>query len=60
MKKSLLKGGLLLASTFLLVACGEAADNNADSTTEESTEQVDEVRPDDDLTDEEKALIGAE
>ena len=69
MKKSL-KLASVLGLSLLLVACGEAsapADTPAETeTTEvvedveevEEEETVDEVRPDDDLTEEEKALLG--
>ena len=63
MKKSL-KLASVLGLSLLLVACGEAS-APADTTEETETtevvveeESVDEVRPDDDLTDEEKALLG--
>ena len=57
MKKSL-KLASVLGLSLLLVACGEAS-TPADTTEEtETTETVDEVRPDDDLTEEEKALLG--
>lgn len=69
MKKSL-KLASVLGLSLLLVACGEAtapADTSSETeTTEvvedigevEDEETVDEVRPDDDLTEEEKALLG--
>ena len=66
MKKSL-KMLSVLGLSLLLVACGEAstpADTPAETETTEVVEEVeeeetlDEVRPDDDLTDEEKALLG--
>lgn len=66
MKKSL-KLASVLGLSLLLVACGEAsapADTPAETETTEVVEEVeeeetlDEVRPDDDLTDEEKALLG--
>lgn len=62
MKKSL-KLASVLGLSLLLVACGEAS-APADTTEETETtevvveESVDEVRPDDDLTEEEKALLG--
>lgn len=61
MKKSL-KFASVLGLSLLLVACGEAS-APADTTektenTEVVEESVDEVRPDDDLTEEEKALLG--
>lgn len=61
MKKSL-KFASVLGLSLLLVACGEAS-KPADTTEETETtevveESVDEVRPDDDLTEEEKALLG--
>ena len=66
MKKSL-KFASVLGLSLLLVACGEAskpADTPSETETTEVVEKddegetVDEVRPDDDLTDEEKALLG--
>lgn len=63
MKKSL-KMMSVLGLSLLLVACGEAstpADTPAETETTEVVEEeetVDEVRPDDDLTEEEKALLG--
>ena len=65
MKKSL-KLVSVLGLSLLLVACGEAstpADTPAETETTEVVEEneedtVDEVRPDDDLTEEEKALLG--
>lgn len=61
MKKSL-KLASVLGLSLLLVACGEAskpADTPSETeTTEVVEESVDEVRPDDDLTAEEKALLG--
>ena len=62
MKKSL-KMLSVLGLSLLLVACGEAsapADTPAETETTEVVEEetVDEVRPDDDLTEEEKALLG--
>lgn len=61
MKKSL-KLASVLGLSLLLVACGEAskpADTPSETeTTEVVEESVDEVRPDDDLTEEEKALLG--
>lgn len=67
MKKSL-KLASVLGLSLLLVACGEAskpADTPSETETTEVVEEeveeedtVDEVRPDDDLTEEEKALLG--
>ena len=65
MKKSL-KLASVLGLSLLLVACGEAsapAETPAETETTEVVEEVeeesvDEVRPDDDLTEEEKALLG--
>lgn len=66
MKKSL-KFASVLGLSLLLVACGNAEkpeDKPSNTDTTEVVEDVDdgdtvdEVRPDDDLTDEEKALLG--